>query len=165
MSSGRSALVAETIRTSILMLFVAPRRVISRSWIARRSFGCKFIGISPISSRNSVPPSASSNCPFFIAEASVNAPFSKPKSSLSIKFSGIAAMFIAINGPSLRGEFLWINLAKSSLPTPLSPISITEASVFATRLLKFRAYSSAGELAAKSLESTLELVRSSVKFT
>ena len=74
-------------------------------------------------------------------------------------------MFIAINGPSLRGEFLWINLAKSSLPTPLSPISITEASVFATRLLKFRAYSSAGELAAKSLESTLELVRSSVKFT
>ena len=62
-------------------------------------------------------------------------------------------MFIAINGPSLRGEFLWINLANSSLPTPLSPINIAEASVFATREAKFSALASAGELATKSVES------------
>ena len=44
--------------------------------------------MSPISSRNSVPPSASSKRPFFRCSAPVNAPFSWPNSSASIRLSG-----------------------------------------------------------------------------
>ena len=45
---------------------------------------------SPISSRNSVPPEASSNLPGRASWASVNAPFSWPNSSLSSSVSVIA---------------------------------------------------------------------------
>jgi hypothetical protein len=47
--------------------------------------------MSAISSRNNVPPSASSNLPFFASVAPVKDPFVCPKSSLSISSSGIAA--------------------------------------------------------------------------
>jgi hypothetical protein len=55
------------------------------------------------SSRNSVPPSASSNLPRRAEVAPVNDPFSCPNSSLSISSVGIAAQFTFTNGPSANG--------------------------------------------------------------
>ena len=43
-----------------------------------------------------------SNLPGIARSAPVKAPFSWPKSSLSIRSRGIAAMLIATNGPALR---------------------------------------------------------------
>jgi hypothetical protein len=59
--------------------------------------------ISAISSRNSVPRSASSKQPSRRSEAPVNAPFSCPKISLSSSVSGIAAQLIGTNGICVRG--------------------------------------------------------------
>ena len=85
--------------------------------------------MSPISSRNSVPPSACSKRPLLVACAPVNAPRSCPKSSLSSKSFGIAAVLIATKGPlvpvSPRGECLCKARATSSFPEPLSPVIIT----------------------------------------
>ena len=76
-----------------------PTRSISRSWRTRRSFACASSGSSPISSRKSVPPSreleaadAPSAC------APVNAPFSWPKSSLSMSVGASAAQFTLTSG-------------------------------------------------------------------
>jgi hypothetical protein len=60
--------------------------------------------MSPISSRNSVPPSASSKRPLRALIAPVKAPFSWPNSSLSSRSAGIAPQLIGMNGPSRRGE-------------------------------------------------------------
>ena len=91
--------------------------------------------ISPISSKNKVPPSASSNKPFLLAVAPVNAPLMWPNSSLSSKFSGSAPQLIGMNAPSLRVEFWCSARATSSLPVPLSPCTKTVASVGATRAI------------------------------
>ena len=69
----------------------------TRSCKKRNSFACKASGRSPISSRNSVPLSASSILPGVCLTAPVNAPFSWPNSSLSSRFSGIAAQLMATN--------------------------------------------------------------------
>ena len=53
------------------------------SWMTRSSLAWVSRLMSPISSRNSVPPSAASNLPSRRATAPVNAPFSWPNSSLS----------------------------------------------------------------------------------
>ena len=53
---------------------------------------------SPISSRNSVPPSASSMRPTRLNSAPVNAPFSWPKSSLSSSPSLSAAQLTLTSG-------------------------------------------------------------------
>ena len=63
---------------------------------------CASSGMSPISSRNSVPPCACSKRPTPRAVAPVNEPFSWPKSSLSINSRGIAAMLMATKGPLRR---------------------------------------------------------------
>ena len=63
-------------------------------------------GMSPISSRNSVPWSASSKRPIFCAIAPVNAPFSWPNSSLSSSPVGMAAQFTFTNGCWLRAAAL-----------------------------------------------------------
>jgi hypothetical protein len=55
--------------------------------------------MSPISSRNSVPPSARSKRPTRFATAPVKAPFSWPNSSVSRRCSGIAAQFTGTKGP------------------------------------------------------------------
>ena len=68
----------------------------------RRSLACAPSGSSPISSRNSVPPSASSNLPARFATAPVNAPRTWPNSSLSITPSGSAAQLTWMNGASRR---------------------------------------------------------------
>ena len=74
-SSSRLALVAEMMRTLTLFVFDDPTRSISPISSTRRSLDCRFYGTLAISSRNSVPPSASSNRPTRSALASVNAPF------------------------------------------------------------------------------------------
>jgi hypothetical protein len=58
------------------MVLMPPTRSNSDSWMARRSLTCISTGISPISSRNRVPPSASSKRPGLELVAPVNAPFS-----------------------------------------------------------------------------------------
>ena len=60
---------------------------------------------SPISSRNTVPPSAISSLPFFWATAPVKAPRSWPNSSLSSSVSASAAQLMATNGRFARGLF------------------------------------------------------------
>ena len=100
-----------------------------RSCSTRSSFTCVAGVISPISSRNSVPRSASSKQPCRRSAAPVNAPFSWPKISLSSSVSGIAAQLIATNGNAARGLSWWIVCATSSLPVPDSPVISTDALV------------------------------------
>ena len=73
-----------------------------RSARTRSSLGCSGIGISAISSRNKVPPWACSKQPGRVPTAPVNAPRSWPKTSLSIRVSGIAAALTATKGRSER---------------------------------------------------------------
>ncbi len=78
--------------------------------------------MSPISSRNSVPPSAESTRPFLpLPPAPVKEPASWPNSSLSMRLSGSAAQFTATKGLPARGEEACSALARCSLPTPVSP--------------------------------------------
>ena len=96
-------------------------------WIrSRLEPGVIGAGMSPISSRNRVPPWASSNLPTLRATAPVKAPFSWPNSSDSISSSGIAAQFTSTKGPSLRRLRAWICRATSSLPVPFSPVISTQ---------------------------------------
>ena len=81
--------------------------------------------MSPISSRNSVPPSACSKRPRRMVCAPVKAPRSWPNNSLSSKSLGMAAVLIATNGPLVRGECLCNARATSSLPEPDSPVIST----------------------------------------
>src|SRR5258708_2825224 len=67
------------------------------SWSTRSILACKASGMSPISSRNSVPPLVCSNLPMRLRSAPVKAPFSCPNSSLSRSCSGMAAQFSARN--------------------------------------------------------------------
>ena len=76
---------------------------------------------SPISSRNSVPPSASWNLPRCLSLAPVNEPFSWPNRMDSIRFSGIAPQLTVTKGLPARSDEPWMARAISSLPTPDSP--------------------------------------------
>ena len=67
-------MVAAIRRKSVRIGLVPPTRSISPSWMARSSFACRSKRRSPISSRNSVPPVASSNLPSCCLCAPVNAP-------------------------------------------------------------------------------------------
>lgn len=78
-----------------------------------------------------MPLFASSNLPFFLEIAPVNAPFSWPKSSLSRMLSESAAQFTFINGLSFLFERSKIASAIISLPTPLSPVIRIDAFDFA----------------------------------
>ena len=64
----------------------------------RNNLGCNSRGMSPTSSKNSVPRSATSNRPALRMMAPVKAPFSCPKSSFSSNPDGIAAQFTFTNG-------------------------------------------------------------------
>ena len=90
-SSPRFELVAETMRTLTCRVRDEPTRSKSPVSSTRSSFGCRFSGTLAISSRNSVPPSASSKRPTRSVLASVNAPFTWPNSSLSKTPFGQAA--------------------------------------------------------------------------
>ncbi|MCY1537371.1 hypothetical protein D9M68_728620 [compost metagenome] len=76
-----------------------------------------------------MPPSAASTRPARPAVAPVKAPFSWPKSSDSIRVSGIAAQFTEISGALARRERLCRARATSSLPVPDSPWIRTVESV------------------------------------
>ena len=92
-----------------------------------------------------MPRWAISNLPRVRALAPVNAPFSWPNSSDSIRLAGIAAQLSARKGKSRRGELKWIARATSSLPTPLSPKMSTVARSGATRRIRSRTARIAGE--------------------
>ncbi len=95
-------------RQSVSIGSVPPTRSNRPSWSTRRSFACIPMGMSPISSRNSVPPWASSNRPFFWRSAPVNAPRSWPKSSVSSRCSGKAAQLTVTSGPLRVTSLKWI---------------------------------------------------------
>ena len=88
--------------------------------------------MSPISSRNKVPPLANSNFPFLSLIADVNAPFSCPNNSLSINSEGIAAQLTSINAIFLRFELSCKERATNSFPVPFPPVIKTRASEGAT---------------------------------
>ena len=92
---------------STLTGLAPPTRSISRSWMARSSLACRRASISEISSSSRVPPLASSNLPIRRATAPVKAPFSWPNSSLSSRFSGMAAQFTEMKGRLDRRDFWW----------------------------------------------------------
>jgi hypothetical protein len=54
--------------------------------------------------------------------------FSWPNSSLSSRFSGMAAQLTFTSGPAARGLQAWMTSARTSLPTPLSPVIRTRLS-------------------------------------
>ncbi|MNL36941.1 hypothetical protein D3C87_1590570 [compost metagenome] len=92
-------------RTSTFLTVLEPRGSNSPSCRARSSLACRDAGMSPISSRNSVPPWASSNLPFRgFRSAPVNAPGATPKNSASSSASGMAATLTATKGPSARSD-------------------------------------------------------------
>ena len=72
----------------VMRLLAARRATISPVWSARSTFACAERLMSPISSRKSVPPCASSNWPRRRAAAPEKLPFSWPKSSLSMSSRG-----------------------------------------------------------------------------
>ena len=139
------AFVAQISLTSIFLVFVLPTRVISLRSSAMRSFACEASDKLPISSRNSVPPDATSIRPALGAVAPVNAPFSYPNSSLSNSCSGTLPKSIGIKGYSFLFDKTLIIRATTSLPVPFSPSINTLASVSATRSIMFLTFSIAGE--------------------
>ncbi len=113
------------------IVFVPPTLSIVFSCNILKNFDWSEIGTSPTSSKNKVPPIANSHLPIFPPLfAPVNAPSSYPNNSLSNKGSGMAAQFIAINGPFPLLLELCIALANNSFPVPLSPLIRTVESLF-----------------------------------
>jgi hypothetical protein len=80
--------VAAISRMSTGMGVLLPNRSTVRSWIARSSFDWSAGANSAISSKNRVPPFASSNRPIRQKAALVKAPFSCPNSSLLFTVAG-----------------------------------------------------------------------------
>ena len=108
-------------RTFTSIAWEPPTRSSVCSCRTRRSVAWAGRGSSPISSRKTVPPFASSKRPTRFCNAPVNDPFSCPKSSLSTSPAGSAAQFTVTSSASLRGLSRWISRAMSSLPVPVSP--------------------------------------------
>ena len=144
---GANGLVVPVLRHADDMGFAAIERAIgdfgrraravvnSPDWRTRSSRVWASSGMSPISSRNNVPPAACSKRPAARAAAPVNAPRSWPNSSASISSRGIAAMLIATNGAARRGPRSWSARATSSFPVPDSPRIMTVSVVGTTRAM------------------------------
>ncbi len=143
-SDSSARLVAETTRTSTWIGCRPPTRSTSWSCRKRSILACSAIGISPISSRNSVPPWACSILPWTVRTAPVKAPFSWPNSSLSSRFSGMAAQLIATKGLFARGPRSCSARASASLPVPLSPRMSTGAATAASRSIVRQIFSIPG---------------------
>ena len=114
------------------MFSVLPTGRMALSWSTRSSFACSRSGMSPISSSSSVPPSAAWNAPDRACADPGSTPVAWPNSSDSSSSSAVSSQLIEMNGLWRRGLPLWIALASSSLPVPLSPVISTRASVPAT---------------------------------
>ncbi len=97
-------LVAEMTRTLTCLVRDEPTRSISPVSSTRSSLACWRMGTLPISSRKMVPLSASSKRPMRSVRASVNAPFTCPKSSLSKVPSGNAPVLTATSGMEARAR-------------------------------------------------------------
>ena len=95
----------------------------------------------PISSRNSVPRSATSNRPFLEAMALVKAPLTCPNSVDSSRSGGVEPVLTGTKGRSRRGELRWIALAINSLPVPLSPCNRTVDRLGATCATRSKIFS------------------------
>src|SRR6267143_888165 len=132
MAAGKLRLVAAITRTFVSMDRVPPKRSNSCSCRTRKSAIWVSTGSSPTSSRKIVPPSASSNRPRRRCNAPVKEPFSWPNNSEAIKSRGIAAQLTLTKARDERRDLRWIARATSSLPVPVSPVTITVASVGAT---------------------------------
>src|SRR5450756_1105066 len=121
------------IRMSASISSSPPSRQKRLSCRTRNSLTCTIGVISAISSRNSVPRSATSISPFLLTAAPVKAPRTWPNSSDSSSVSGSAPQLSATNGRSRRGELKWMARATSSLPVPESPVTrivlVVEATV------------------------------------
>ncbi len=105
-------------RTSIGTGRVPPTRITSRSSSTRSRRVCRASGISPISSRNRVPPLAASNRPAWPPRrAPVNAPSSWPNSSDSSSDSAIAPQLTATNGRFAS----WLRGFRGESPAPPVP--------------------------------------------
>ena len=78
-------------------------------------------GISPTSSRNSVPRCAVSTRPGWSRCAPVKLPFMWPNSSLSSRSAASAPQCTATNGPHARALHACSARATSSLPVPVGP--------------------------------------------
>src|SRR5664279_3066192 len=100
--SRSSLLEAAMMRTSLFIGVRPPTVVYSPCCSTRNNRVCASIGMSPISSRKSVPPSACSKRPELRVLAPVNAPFSCPNNSDSIRSRGIAAILMATKVPVRR---------------------------------------------------------------
>ena len=132
-SVSRSWWVAATTRTSTRISSRPPTRKNSPSASTRSNRVCNGSGMSPISSRNRVPPLACSKRPRWRRCAPVNAPASWPNSSLSSSSAGIAAVLSATNGLPARGDSRCSARATSSLPVPVSPVTSTDSGACASR--------------------------------
>ena len=121
-----------------------PTRSISPASSARSSLACASMLRSPISSRKSVPPLASSKRPRCRSVAPVKAPFSWPNISDSTRSRGMAAQLSLMYGPRTRCEPRWMSDAATSFPVPDSPVMSTRASVGAMRAIISCTCSTAG---------------------
>ncbi len=119
-------------RTSARCVRDEPTRSNSPVSSARSKRACCAGGTLPISSRNSVPPSASSNRPERSALASVKAPFTWPNISLSNTLSGRPPALTEMKDFSARFDQSCIRRASRLLPVPGSPVISTLASDGAT---------------------------------
>ena len=81
-------------------------------------------------SRYRVPRPASSSFPALAAAAPVNAPRSKPKSSLSMSPAGMLGRSTVTIGSGARGPQKWSACAARSFPVPLSPLKRTLVGAF-----------------------------------
>lgn len=131
-SSSRFALVATMKRASNFWVREDPTRSNSRVSSTRSSFCCCGMGMFATSSMKRVPPVASSKRPIRFSLASVNAPLTCPKSSLSKTPSGIPPMLTEMREASARLEFWCIRFAMTPLPVPFSPVMRMLASESAT---------------------------------
>ena len=131
-ASSRLRLVAQTMRRSSGIGVRPPMRSTVRSCSTRSIFACSDAGISPISSRNTVPPSAASSLPGVRLAAPGEGALLIAEQLALQQVSGMAAQLMATNGLCERPESRCTARASSSLPVPLSPSSSTVALVGAT---------------------------------
>ena len=101
---GASMLEAMT-RTSADWVRSSPTGSNWPSWSTRNNLLCNSMGISPTSSRKSVPPSARAKRPARSRAAPVKAPRTWPKNSLSKSSRGTAAQFTRTRGRPARALF------------------------------------------------------------
>ena len=95
---SKSRFVAAMICTLIGTGWAAPTGVTSRCCNTRSNLGWSSSGISPTSSRKTVPPSAARNTPAERPAAPVKEPFSCPNSWLSANVTVSAAQLTGMNG-------------------------------------------------------------------